>query len=170
MKILVVDDHNAIVDGLILDLKELEPDSQIIGSTKPEEIKALCNNEAFDIIFMDIEMPSLNGISLAKAVLKKYPHTNIIFVTGYEKYALESYDIPASTFLIKPITQKQIKKALETLRFPISGIDDNVIQLEFAGNEYIGKQIQKYREERGMSRAELAGLINILLLVNHVWN
>lgn len=169
MKILVADDHKIIVDGIIMDLRELVPDADITGSYKSNEITELCSTTAFDIIFMDIDMPSANGISLAKMVLGKYPRTNIIYITGHERYALESYETNASTFLLKPITKKAIEKALANLRFPISDITDEMITAEYSGEGYIGKRIQRFREERGMSRNEVAELLNVTLPTVHRW-
>ena len=70
MKILVADDHKTIVDGIILDLEELLPNAQVSGASKTSEIVGLCNDTKFDIIFMDIDLPSANGIQLAKEVLE----------------------------------------------------------------------------------------------------
>ena len=134
MKILVADDHKSIVDGIILDLNELLPNATITGAHRSSEIVELCNDTRFDIIFMDIDIPQANGIKLAKTVLDKYPRTNIIYITGYEKYALESYETNASTFLLKPVTKKAIAKAIDNLRFPVSDITD-----EMAAKEYSGK-------------------------------
>lgn len=169
MKILVADDHKTIVDGIILDLEEILPNATIVGASKTSEIVGSCNDTKFDIIFMDIDLPSANGIQLAKEVLEKYPRTNIIYITGYEKYAMESYETNASTFLLKPVTKKAIQKALDHLRFPISSITDEMIKAEYSGEGYIGRRIQKYREERGLSRNEVAELLNVTLPTIHRW-
>ena len=169
MKILVADDHKMIVDGILLDLQELLPNATVIGSSSTNEIVRLCDDTKFDIIFMDIDMPSANGIHLAKRVLDKYPRTNIIYITGYEKYALESYETNASTFLLKPITKKAIQKALGHLRFPISDITEEMLEAEYSGAGYIGRRIQKCREDRGMTRNEVAELMNVTLPTVHRW-
>ena len=169
MKILVADDHKTIVQGLILDLKDLVGDvPEIAGASKSSEIISLCE-ERWDIIFMDIDMPAANGIDLAKDVLKKHPRTNIVYITGYDKYAFESYQTNASTFLLKPITKKALKKALESLRFPIPNINDDFIKEESTGSAIIGSQIKKFREERGMTRNELAEELHVTPPTIHRW-
>ena len=132
MKILVADDHKTIVDGIILDLTDIHPDAEIVGAFKSKDILDACLNNQFDVIFLDIDMPQANGIDIAKRVLDKYPRTNIIYITGYEKYAVESYETNASTFLLKPITKKAIEKALDNLRFPISDIPEEMLLAEFS--------------------------------------
>ncbi|MBQ9608056.1 MAG: response regulator [Lachnospiraceae bacterium] len=169
MKILVADDHKTIVDGIILDLKDIHPDAEIVGAFKSKDILDACLNNQFDVIFLDIDMPQANGIDIAKRVLEKYPRTNIIYITGYEKYAVESYETNASTFLLKPITKKAIEKALDNLRFPISDIPEEMLLAEFSGKGYIGKRIQYYRELRGISRNELAELLNVTPPTVHRW-
>ena len=143
MKILVADDHKTIVDGIILDLRDILPDAEIVGAFKMKDI--------------------------AKGVLEKHPRTNIIYITGYEKYAVESYETNASTFLLKPITRKALEKALNNLRFPISDISEEMLHAEFSGKGYIGKRIQYYRELRGISRNELAELLNVTPPTVHRW-
>ena len=137
MKILVADDHQMIVNGLILDLNSLVPDAEVTGTSSSKEVMELCKENRYDIVFMDIDMPGTDGISMAKKILAKYPRTNIIYITGYEKYALDSYETNASTFILKPITTKKIKAALDNLRFPVSRITDEMIASQSAGDAVI---------------------------------
>ena len=169
MKILVADDHQMIVNGLILDLEALVPDAEITGTSSSNEVIDLCMANKFDIVFMDIDMPGTDGISLAKIILTKYPRTNIIYITGYEKYAVESYETNASTFILKPITTKKIKAALDNLRFPVSSITDEMIRSQNAGEAVIGRRIQKCREERGMTRNQLSELMGVSVPTVHRW-
>ena len=62
-----------------------------------------------------------------------------------------------------------LKDALENLRFPISSITDEMIESEYAGNATIGRRITKYREERGMSRDELAEQMNVTVQTISRW-
>ena len=112
--------------------RDIHPDAEIAGAFKTKDILDACLNHQFDVIFLDIDMPQANGIDIAKRVLEKYPRTNIIYITGYEKYAVESYETNASTFLLKPITKKAIEKALDNLRFPISDIPEEMLLAEFS--------------------------------------
>jgi two-component system, LytTR family, response regulator len=62
-----------------------------------------------DIVFLDINMPQLSGISLAKLIGKK---TSIVFTTAYSNYAVESYEIGAVDYLLKPFTFERFTKAV----------------------------------------------------------
>ena len=169
MKILVADDHQMIVNGLILDLNSLVPDAEVTGTSSSKEVMDLCKENRYDIVFMDIDMPGTDGISMAKKILAKYPRTNIIYITGYEKYALDSYETNASTFILKPITTKKIKAALDNLRFPVSRITDEMIASQSAGDAVIGRKIQKCREERGITRNQLSELMGVSVPTVHRW-
>lgn len=161
MKILVADDHRSVVDDLIYELKELLPDADITGTSDAAGILPLCRQKHFDTIFLDIDFGNMNGISIAKSIQAEQPRVNIIYITGYEEYALESYETNASSFLLKPITTAKIKKALDSLRFPVSDITDEMLAQMHSGDAVIGRRIRKFREERGMSKDTLAAEVSV---------
>ena len=68
----------------------------------------LKNNEV-DLLFLDIEMPGVNGLEFARTLPE---HTLVIFTTAYSQYALESYEVDAIDYLVKPITPERFKKAV----------------------------------------------------------
>ncbi|MCR4643984.1 MAG: response regulator [Oscillospiraceae bacterium] len=169
MKILIADDHQLIIDGLILNLKKLVPKAEITGTTDPGKVLALCKDDRYDIVFLDIDMPGANGISLAREILKLYQRTNIIYITGYEQYALESYETNASAFLLKPISKKKLQNALDHLRFPVSSVTDEMCQAISADMSTTGRRIMKLREERGLSRNDLADELGVEISTVFRW-
>ena len=62
-----------------------------------------------DLLFLDIEMPGTNGLELAKILPEQ---TLVIFTTAYSQYALESYEVDALDYLVKPITPERFKRAV----------------------------------------------------------
>lgn len=169
MKILVVDDHPLIVEDIIDELKGIVPDAEIVGASNSLEVPELCDANHFDVIFMDIDMPGINGLDLAKEILEKYPRTNIIYVTGYEKYALESYKTWASAFLVKPVSRERLRGAMENLRFPISSISEEMIREQYSGNAALGARIKMFREKRNMSRNEMAEQMHVSVQSVYRW-
>ena len=169
MNILVADDQHMIVEDLIDELEKIVPDARIEGTSDACDIPDMCVDVSYDVVFLDIEMPGRNGISIAKELLQKYPRMNIIYITGYEQYAVESYSTFASAFLVKPINSAKLKNALDNLRHPVSDITDEQITAQYAGNALIGKKIEKYRKERDLTRNELAEIMGVTMPTVYRW-
>lgn len=116
MKTILIDDEPMALEVLE---KMLEPykDINIIGkytksSEALESIKLLEPN----IIFLDIEMGEMNGLELAEIFMEKLDNTEIVFVTAYSDYAVEAFEVNAIDYLLKPIQEKRLHKAIERLR------------------------------------------------------
>lgn len=67
----------------------------------------------FDILFLDIELGDVNGITVAERILKSSPNTIVIIITNYRKYLDAAMDVNVLRFIDKPITQERITSALE---------------------------------------------------------
>jgi DNA-binding LytR/AlgR family response regulator len=87
----------------------------VFSSSNPIEALAKLHTEPVDLIFLDIQMPNITGIQLSKIIDKK---TKIIFSTAYSEYAIESYDVNALDYLLKPFNfdrfYRAVLKAKET--------------------------------------------------------
>ena len=119
MKFLAVDDENIQLLKLVDAIKEVAPDNEVVTFHNPLEVLEYPEVASFDVAFLDIEMPGMNGVELAKRLKEVNPSINIIFVTGYTEYALDAYSLHASGYLTKPITSERIKLELDDLRFPM---------------------------------------------------
>lgn len=69
--------------------------------------------ESFDIIFLDIKMPEISGMELAKLMRENGQESIIVFVTSAEEYVYEAYDVEAFNFLIKPLNDEKLKNVLK---------------------------------------------------------
>lgn len=77
----------------------------------------------FNLVFFDIEMPELDGISLAKAIREKDEVVRIIFVSNHPKYAIEGYGLNALSFLVKPITYESLFLKMNSI-LPIIDVEE----------------------------------------------
>lgn len=68
--------------------------------------------KAFDILLLDIEMPSMSGIELAKRIRKENDAVQIIFITGYTDYIAEGYEVFALHYLVKPLSETKLFEVL----------------------------------------------------------
>lgn len=73
------------------------------------------SNSSIDGIFLDINMPDMNGLSLSKIITKINPRTKIIFITAYKEYAVDAFEIKAFDYLLKPYSEARIKNLLKSL-------------------------------------------------------
>ena len=68
----------------------------------------------YDVLFLDIEMPAMDGITLAKKLRERSDSIYIVFLTGHVEYALEGYEVNALRYLTKPVQEEKLR---EVLRF-----------------------------------------------------
>ncbi len=68
-----------------------------------------------DAFFLDVEMPEMNGLALAKALRQRDIETPIVFMTAYAEFALESYEVNAFDYLLKPIKQEKLFKLVDRI-------------------------------------------------------
>lgn len=115
MKVLIVDDEKLALNRLNRILKE-EGVSEITScSSAIDAIKEL-SKTSFDVAFLDISMPDMSGLELANAILNINPKTFIIFQTAYEEHALEAFQSGGIDYLLKPISNENIKKSLDKIQ------------------------------------------------------
>lgn len=72
-----------------------------------------CNEKDFDILLLDIEMPEMNGVELAKAIRKENSTVQIVFITGYYEYFSDGFDVSALHYLIKPADERKLMPVLD---------------------------------------------------------
>lgn len=130
MIIYAIDDEDNAREYLIDKVSKVCPDAEIMPYGDAKSALEAAKEKPFDVAFLDINMPKVNGIELAKQFKKMNPKSNIIFVTGYSEYSLDAFSLDASGYLLKPVIVDDIKHAMENLRYPIvvSGGSDITVQ------------------------------------------
>lgn len=110
MNCIIVDDEPLAREAMMLLINESEC-LQLIGSfNNATTASSFMEKQAVDLIFLDIQMPGITGIEFARTISKK---TLVIFTTAYAEYALDSYEVDAIDYLIKPIEPERFRKAVE---------------------------------------------------------
>lgn len=134
MKILLVDDEQLQLLRLENACKKVLPDAEFFSYTNP--IKAFEENKdnSIDLAFLDIEMPGINGIQLAKKLKKNNPKIKIIFVTAYNEYALDAYKVRASGYITKPVNENKIQEEINELGSVIELKPTKKLQIKCFGN------------------------------------
>ena len=81
----------------------------------PLDTLSFLEKNSVDVIFLDINMPDMNGISLGKIITKMYPDMKIVFITAYKDYAVDAFEIKAFDYLLKPYSESRIRNLLKSL-------------------------------------------------------
>lgn len=68
-----------------------------------------------DVVFLDIEMPEMSGLELASLLMEQNDELMVVFVTGYNQYALEAFQVNALDYILKPVTPNTIQKCISRL-------------------------------------------------------
>ena len=164
MNLLVADDEN-------LELKVLEKtikkfflnELEIFMASNGKQAAQISNETEINIALLDIEMPGMNGIELAKLLREKNPDCIIIFITAYDKfdYAIEAMHIKAFDYLLKPWKEEKLTGLISEA---IVNIKES--SLENSANENLQESqksaIKKYIKEnykRDISAGDVAGIL-----------
>lgn len=116
MRALVVDDEPVVRKDLVYSLGRVAPGCKIEEADSAVEALALLQTSAFDIVFLDIRMPGLDGLNAAAVINRLPKRTNVVFVTAYPDYALSAFDVAASDYLLKPVSEERLSDTLRRLR------------------------------------------------------
>lgn len=112
--------------------------------TNPVEALAFIDETKPDIIFLDIEMPEMNGIDVTETLKEKWgnniPH--VVFITGFNEYALDGFDLGVSDYLLKPVTFKRFKKAVDRV---VNDLDNQNRKETSTGFLFVDSENQKTR-------------------------
>ena len=135
MRILLVDDEELQLLRLTEAVKKALPADNVFLSYSNPVLAWEENKETpVDIAFLDIDMPVINGILLAKKLKTVNPQVNVIFVTAYNKYALDAYKLHASGYVTKPVNLEKIQEELDGLRYTVELKPTKKLQVKCFGN------------------------------------
>ena len=113
IRVLPVDDEAPARLELKRFLKQI-PDFELVGeSTNGQEALEMISRFKPDIVFMDIQMPKLNGLDAARALAQTKNPPLVVFVTAYDQYAIRAFEVNAIDYLLKPYDLERFKKTCD---------------------------------------------------------
>jgi sigma-B regulation protein RsbU (phosphoserine phosphatase) len=113
LRVLIVDDEEPARDRLRRMLETIDGVEVAEASDGSEALERI-DDEHPDLIFLDIEMPGLSGIEVAKRLAPPRPRT--VFCTAYDQYAVQAFDEDAADYVLKPVSQARLNRAVERVR------------------------------------------------------
>jgi len=120
LRILAVDDERNALEDLawMLDASELVGD--VDTATSGNEAMQKVGTTAYDAIFLDVRMPGLDGVGLARVLRRFARPPAVVFVTAYESAAVEAFELRAADYLMKPVGRMRLEEALRRVAEPAS--------------------------------------------------
>jgi len=121
LRCLIVDDE-ALAREALRTYVALDPDLEVVGEAKdgPDALDLLQSARP-DLLFLDVQMPEMSGFEvIAQTLANGLRLPAIIFVTAYDRYALEAFEVHAADYLLKPIREERFRDAVATARSRIA--------------------------------------------------
>lgn len=132
IRAIIVDDEIPVLNLLKMCLNKTEQVDIIGAFTDPFEALDNINKTKPDVVFLDIEMPDMNGLELASHLIENNDELMVVFVTGYNQYALEAFQVNALDYILKPVNPNKIQKCISRL-----------IKLKLSSNVKELKEVEK---------------------------
>ena len=103
------------------------------------------DNGTCDLLFLDIEMQGIDGVSLAKTVRKSNKNVNIVFITGYSDYISEGYEVSALHYLMKPVNKDKLfctldrayERSVRNMQYLTLKLPDTIVRVPFGEIRYL---------------------------------
>jgi two-component system response regulator LytT len=116
LRALVVDDEQLAREELSYLLAQIGGVSVVGEATNGIEAIGLIEDLSPDVVFLDVQMPGMNGFEIARQAIGRQSTAEIVFVTAYDQYAIEGFQVNAVDYLLKPVDAHRLEQALQRTR------------------------------------------------------
>jgi DNA-binding LytR/AlgR family response regulator len=116
LRTVVVDDEQLARDELCFLLGQI-PGIEIVGQAGdgPEALNVIAEHTP-DLVILDVQMPGLTGFEVARRLLHREADSHLVFVTAFDRHAIEAFDVNAVDYLLKPVEFSRLSTAVERVR------------------------------------------------------
>ncbi len=160
IKCIIIDDEPLAIKVIETHLKEM-PEVELVATfNSPLEALPLMKDDSIDVLFLDINMPKMNGLDFLRALTNK-PH--VIITTAYREFAVDSFDLDVLDYLVKPIPFGRFLKTINKL--------SRRIQLERGGDEEVTLQEEPFiflKVDKKMMKIKLNDILFIESLKDYI--
>lgn len=116
MKVILIDDERLALDHLEKRLKKIGQ-IDIAGKFRdPRKGMEAAMRDDVDAVFLDIHMPGMNGMEVAEQLLRAKPHVHIVFVTAYDHFAVQAFELNALDYVVKPVSMERLHMTVQRVR------------------------------------------------------
>lgn len=158
LRVLVVEDEPSTRDELTALLSDIPEIAEVLSADSGEAAVRLLGAPAFDAVFLDISMPGLDGMDVARVLSRLSVPPAIVFVTASESHAIEAFGIGAVDYLLKPVRPERLAESVSRIarqppasgavEAPADGLD--VVQIEHSRHTvFVRRADIQYAEAHG---------------------
>ena len=118
----IVDDEQLARDELAFLLKDVGDIDVVAQGKNGVEAVNLIREHSPDLLFLDVQMPGLDGFGVIKKLLdRKVPLPKIVFATAFDQYAVKAFEVNAVDYLLKPFDKKRVAQSIQKARAKVEG-------------------------------------------------
>ena len=115
IRALLVDDEEP-ARGELRYLLSAHPEVDVVGeAASAGQALALAEKIRYDVVFLDVELPGMTGLEVARLVLERSEHPEVVFVTAHQRYAVDAFAVEAFDYLVKPVEPERLARVVERL-------------------------------------------------------
>lgn len=112
LRVILVDDEKPALD-LMERMLSKRTDVEVVGMfLKPAEVLLSIETLKPDVVYLDIDMPGMNGVELAMQIAEKDDQVAFVFVTAHERFALDAFSVHVLDYILKPIVEEMLERSL----------------------------------------------------------
>jgi DNA-binding LytR/AlgR family response regulator len=153
LRVLVVDDERPALDELAWLLGRDARIGDVLTTDSAAEALRLLQEDPVDAVFMDIRMPGLTGLDLARVLSRFKEPPPVVFVTAYDEHAVSAFDLNAVDYVLKPVREDRLAEAVRRVvdaRGPAAPDESDNIAVELGGRtRFVSRSEVRYVEAQG---------------------
>jgi len=153
LRVLVVDDERPALDELAWLLRQDERVGDVLTSDSGAEALRLLREEEVDAVFLDIRMPGLTGLDLARVLSRFRVPPPVVFVTAHDDHAVDAFELNAVDYVLKPVRDERLVEAVRRVveaTGSVSDTEDDTIAVELGGvTRFVSRGDVRYAEASG---------------------
>ena len=160
LRVLAVDDERPALDELAYLLRGQPRVDVVLTASDAAGALRILEDDAVDAVFLDIRMPRLTGLDLAKILARFAAPPQLVFVTAYDEHAVTAFDLKALDYVMKPVRVERLAEAVRRVDDAVHGVDAGRRSAESAADETIAVELAgtvRFIQRSDVRYAEAAG-------------
>jgi len=155
LRVLVVDDELPVLDELTFLLGHDPRVASVTTAASGADALRVLQEQGVDAVFLDVAMPGLTGVDVARLLSQFRTPPRVVFVTAHEDHAVDAFELEAVDYVLKPVRAERLREAVRRVVASIAGDgedppDDETIPVELAGvTRFVARSGIRYVEAQG---------------------